>query len=150
MRYNVYLGMVIRRTMAQLKEKVLLYNFTDDEAVNKIKSICRKMNIENQIVPFENWNHKIGFLLGRRGFLPAKENGEDTFSFSDEVLIFAQLNDKRLDKFLSGMKLENVPMIKYKAVVTPFNIMWSLRRLCETMQKEHGAVREGKNTTDEQ
>ena len=135
--------------MAQFEEKVLLYNFTDDETVNKIKSICRKMNIENQIVPFENWNQKIGFLLGRRGFLPAKESEGETFEFSDEVLIFAHLKDKRLDKFLSSLKLENVPVIKFKAVVTPFNTMWSLRRLCETMQKEHGVIREGKKTTDE-
>ncbi|SHF32892.1 DUF3783 domain-containing protein [Schwartzia succinivorans] len=134
--------------MAQFKEKVLLYNFTNDETVNKIKSICRKMNIENQIVPFENWNQKIGFLLGRRGFLPAKDSEGENFNFSDEVLIFVHLKDKRLDKFLSNLKLENVPVIKYKAVVTPFNIMWSLRRLCETMHKEHGAVQEGKKTTD--
>ena len=33
-----------------------------------------------------------------------------------------------------------VPPVHYKSVVTPFNTLWTLRRLCETMQKEHAAM----------
>ena len=34
------------------------------------------------------------------------------------------------------------PPIRYKTVVTPFNTFWTLRRLCETMQKEHAYLAE--------
>ena len=41
-----------------------------------------------------------------------------------------------------ALKEGGVPHIKFKSVVTPFNTLWTLRRLCETMQKEHAAMLE--------
>ena len=35
-----------------------------------------------------------------------------------------------------------MPQVKFKSVVTPFNTLCTLRRLCETMQKEHAAMLE--------
>ena len=40
-----------------------------------------------------------------------------------------------------------MPHIRFKAVVTPFNTLWTLRRLCETMQREHGAMIEQEKET---
>jgi hypothetical protein len=43
---------------------------------------------------------------------------------------------------LLALKEGGVPPVKFKSVVTPFNTLWTLRRLCETMQKEHAAMLE--------
>ena len=40
--------------------------------------------------------------------------------------------------------------VLYKAVVTPFNTLWTLKRLCQTMEKEHGAVTKSISEHEEQ
>ena len=40
-----------------------------------------------------------------------------------------------------------IPRITYKSAITPYNTMWTLRYLCEHMEKEHAPAvedREGK------
>ena len=55
-------------------------------------------------------------------------------------MILQNVYKKRLDNVLLALKQAGVPHIKFKSVVTPFNTLWTLRRLCETMQKEHGVI----------
>ena len=57
-------------------------------------------------------------------------------------MILHRIKGKRLDQVLAAMKAAGVPPIRYKAVVTPFNTLWTLRRLCETMKKEHAYMTE--------
>ena len=132
--------------MAKVNEKVLLFNFQDEATIEQLRVICREMNLSIQMVPKDAWNQKVGYLLGKRGFVEAKADEDVQFVLSDEVLIFSHLTNKRLDQFLKKMKDNAVPPIIYKAVVTSFNTLWTLRRLCETMQTEHGAVAEWKKT----
>ena len=49
---------------------------------------------------------------------------------------------------LKALREAGVPDIAYKSVVTPVNKFWTLKRLCETMQREHAwmiAQEKGKN-----
>jgi hypothetical protein len=87
----------------------------------------------------------VGYLLGAKGFQPAKAKDEDNFVFPHEVMVLQNIRNKRLDEVLLALKEAGVPHIRFKAVVTPFNTLWTLRRLCETMQKEHGALAEQAN-----
>lgn len=61
-------------------------------------------------------------------------------SFPHEVIVFSNSDRKRLDQVLTAFKEAKIETIKFKAIMTPFNMFWSLQRLCETMQKEHGAM----------
>ena len=64
----------------------------------------------------------------------------DPFVFPHEVMVLQHIRNKRLDAVLKALKDAGVPQVHYKSVVTPFNTLWTLRRLCETMQKEHAAM----------
>ena len=130
------------------QEQVLFYQFRDDEKLALACKTLHKMGIMTKILQPEAWREKVGYLLGAKGFQPAKVKDEDNFVFPHEVMVLQNIRNKRLDEVLLALKDAGVPHIRFKAVVTPFNTLWTLRRLCETMQKEHGALANG-DTLDE-
>ncbi len=117
-------------------EQVFCYNFSDQEKLKAIETVMHKLSVSCKVLPEDSWREKVGFLLGIGGFKAAEKDGQDFF-FSDEVMIFHHIKGKQLDRVLSAMKEAGIPPVRYKAVVTPYNTMWTLRRLCETMKKEH-------------
>ena len=122
------------------QEQVLFYQFQDEEKLAIACKTLHKLGISTKILPAEAWREKVGYLLGAKGFQPAKVKAEDDFVFPHEVMVLQNIRNKRLDEVLLALKDAGVPHIRFKAVVTPFNTLWTLRRLCETMQKEHGAM----------
>lgn len=125
------------------EEKVLLYNFTDKSYLEKVCSVFSLLHINTVVLKQEDSCQKIGYLLNLTGFTEAKDTSEDDFDFNHEVIIFYNIKNKRLDDVLSKLKNTDI-IIPYKAVVTPLNRFWSLKRLCFTMQKEHSALIEQK------
>ena len=118
------------------QEQVLFYQFRDEEKLALACKVLHKLGIATKILQPENWREKVGYLRGAKGFQP------DDFVFPHEVMVLQNIRNKRLDEVLLALKNAGVPHIRFKAVVTPFNTLWTLRRLCETMQKEHGALAE--------
>ena len=129
------------------QEQVLFYQFRDEEKLALACKTLHKMGITTKILQPENWREKVGYLLGAKGFQPAKVKEEDDFVFPHEVMVLQNIRNKRLDEVLLALKEAGVPHIRFKAVVTPFNTLWTLRRLCETMQREHGAMIEQEKET---
>ncbi|MBP3690637.1 MAG: DUF3783 domain-containing protein [Schwartzia sp.] len=122
--------------MKKAAEKVLCYRF-DAEMFEAVRAVMRKLGVECRALPEESWREKVGFLLGLRGFKPAPQDDATEFDFPEPVMVIDHIKGKRLDQLLAAMKEAEIPPIRYKAVVTPFNTLWTLRRLCETMKKEH-------------
>lgn len=122
--------------MKKAAEKVLCYRF-DAEIFEAVRTVMRKLGVECRALPEESWREKVGFLLGIRGFKPASQEEATEFDFPEPVMVLGHIKGKRLDQVLAAMKEAEIPPIRYKAVVTPFNTLWTLRRLCETMKKEH-------------
>ncbi len=120
-------------------EQVLLYQFHDEAILQPLREVLKKLRIRTVELRDEDYREKIGFLLGMKGFLPSKQQDDEPFSFPHEVMIFSNIQGKRLDEVLEAMSAAGIPKIPYKAVVTPFNTLWPLQRLCRTMEKEHGA-----------
>ena len=115
------------------EELVLFYQFRDDEKLALAQKTLHRLGIHTKVLPEEAWREKIGYLLGLKGFRAAnpEDYEDDPFVFPHEVMVLQHIRNKRLD---------GVPPVHYKSVVTPFNTLWTLRRLCETMQKEHAAM----------
>ena len=118
----------------------MLYHFQDEEKLNSIQTLLTKMNIAFEVLPDDAYVQKVGYLLGSRGFNQTKAIEEDDFIFPFEVMILFNIKNKRLSQVLNEFRQAGIPSIRFKAIVTPFNMFWSLRRLCETMQKEHAAM----------
>ena len=118
------------------QEKVLLYRFTDADRLASVKQVMADLKIEVKELKNDDWQEKVGYLLGLPGFGPNQPATEE-FSFPHEVMVMQDIRDKRLDKVLKALRETGVPDIAYKSVVTPVNKFWTLKRLCETMQREH-------------
>jgi len=135
--------------MKKATEIVLCYHFEDAEKLESVRAALRKLNIEIRVLPEESWREKVGFLLGMGGFAPAPFTEEkEPFHFPDEVMVLGHIKGKRLDQVLAALKTSGGSPIRYKAIVTPYNVHWTLRRLCETMKKEHAYMTEGAKNDD--
>ena len=123
--------------MANSKERVLLYQFPADQAA-LITGALRPMGVSVQLLSPDAWREKIGYLLGRKGFLKQMEQEGDVFSFPHRVMLLDAVKGKRLTQVLRSVEDAGVPHITYKSSITPYNTLWTLRYLCEHMAKEHG------------
>ena len=123
--------------MANSKERVLLYQFPVDQA-ELITGALRPMGVGVQILSPDAWREKIGYLLGRKGFLKQTAQEGDVFSFPHRVMLLDAVKGKRLTQVLRAVEDAGVPHITYKSSITPYNTLWTLRYLCEHMAKEHG------------
>ena len=124
-------------------EKVMLYQFTDEARLESISNLFKKLNIPVEVLPQEAWREKIGYLLGNPGFSTTKHE-EESFAFNHEVMVMQGIRNKRLDQVLEAFRTAAIPPVLYKAIVTPFNTLWTLKKLCLTIEKEHGMVTQAK------
>ena len=123
--------------MANSKERVLLYQFPADQA-ELITGALRPMGVDVQILSPDAWCEKVGYLLGRKGFLKHAAQEGGAFSFPHRVMLLDAVKGKRLTQVLRAVEDAGVPHITYKSSITPYNTLWTLRYLCEHMAKEHG------------
>ena len=123
--------------MANSEERVLLYQFPADQA-ELITGALRPMGVGVQILSPDAWREKVGYLLGRKGFLKQTAQEGDVFSFPYRVMLLDGVKGKRLTQVLHAVEDAGVPHITYKSSITPYNTLWTLRYLCEHMAKEHG------------
>jgi len=123
--------------MANSKERVLLYQFPADQAA-LITGALRPMGVGVQILSPDAWREKVGYLLGRKGFLKHATQEGGAFSFPHRVMLLDAVKGKRLTQVLRAVEDAGVPRITYKSSITPYNMLWTLRYLCEHMAKEHG------------
>lgn len=117
-------------------EITLLYGFKHNEALEKIIEVLKQIHIKVKVLKTEDYNEKLGYILGIKGFKKSSDVLENISL--NELMIFQNIKGKRLDFVLDKLKENECNIPKYKAVVTPFNIHWTLKRLYETMEKEHG------------
>ena len=123
--------------MANSKERVLLYQFPAEQAA-LITGALRPMGVDVQILSPDAWCEKVGYLLGRKGFLKHAAQEGGAFSFPHRVMLLDAVKGKRLTQVLRAVEDAGVPHITYKSSITPYNTLWTLRYLCEHMAKEHG------------
>jgi hypothetical protein len=127
--------------MKKAAEKVLLYQFADEEKLQSIQSLLTRIHIVFEVLPADAYEQKVGYLLGIKGFNQVKKLETDDFIFPFEVMVLYNIKNKRLEHVLDEFHHAGIESIRFKAIVTPFNMFWTFRRLCETMQKEHTAMR---------
>ena len=121
--------------MMKKEEKILLYNFKNKDELAALKSLIESMKINVILADEKACWQKVGFLFGLKGF--SENHSEDeAFSFNYELMMFHNFTKSRLDTVLKKMREQNLKVPVCKAVVTSFNRFWTLRRVCEAMEKE--------------
>ena len=123
--------------MAKKEERVFLYQFPEDQ-IHTAKNVFRTLGIRIQTLSREAWREKVGWLLGIKGYKPAFPSpADEPFEFPHRLLLLEHIQGKRMTKVLMALEDAGIPRITYKSEITPYNTMWTLRYLCEHMEKEH-------------
>lgn len=124
------------------EERVLLYQFPTEQ-IALAQEVLRTLGIRVQILPADAWREKVGYLLGRKGFKASSLQSTDVFEFPHRLILFENIQGKRLTKVLEALQDAGVPRITYKSAITPYNTLWTLRYLCEHMAREHAPSVQG-------
>lgn len=89
------------------------------------------VNIENGVMPLNG-----DFVI---------DNAQKAGAANQEILLFSNLTENKLDEFLSAYKTAGIEPVSLKAVVTPTNEKWTIEELAEELMKERAAMLFGKN-----
>lgn len=103
-----------------------------DADVAAITSIASSLKLGAKAVPREDFNQTLGFLAGIDKTEAATFDGEAP---QGSLLLFYQVEDSVMDKMLKKLRKKRLD-ITYKAIMTPTNRMWTVRRLYAEMERE--------------
>lgn len=122
-----------------MKETILLYHFTDEERLRKVKRALLPMGIRLKAVRREEYLHPLGYLAGVKEIGPAEAvyGGGD---FEQEMMVMAGLTSQRVDAVILALRKSGVGRVNYKAVLTPANQFWDSVKLYGEISQEHEAM----------
>lgn len=128
-----------------MKETVLLYNFTDQSRIMKIKQALLPLGFRLKAVDKADFLKPIGVLAGVKGMEETDaEKAYDGPGFLDEMAVLAGLTSGQIDAFIKALRKAGVGRIDYKAVLTETNKNWNSIQLYEEIKEEHEKMnREG-------
>lgn len=118
-----------------MKETLLLYH-VEQSILEKIQKIANQLHIQIQIIDDEDVCQTMGYILNLDGFLknPNHEVKED---MSQEFIYFAGMSDNQLDILLQLFKMEGIPSIPYKAMLTKHNLHYTFEELYSNVKDEY-------------
>lgn len=119
-----------------MKERVLIYNFTDQERARKLKMVLLPMGVKIRNVKTKEFLKPVGVLAGVKG-LEDKDVEYEGEGFTDEMVVMAGFSSDKVDEFLYLLKKHGVGKINYKAILTDTNQHWNSIVLYEEIKKEH-------------
>ena len=117
-------------------ERILLYNVSDCADIIKAAS---NMRISYGLVRDSDADMTIGELaksvpiqhLNDYGVIGATDKGTE----KESLLIFCDVTEKHMDKILFEIRRRGIK-VTFKAVLTPTNSKWNIRRMLMEMRRE--------------
>ncbi len=123
---------------------VLCYNFSE-EKFETVYAVCKHEGIKIRRAESCDFAKTVGQAMG---FLNAGIHGdvkeEETKTFSDEMMVLANISGTSLNTFLKKLRELGV-YIPLKATLTAANMSWLPAQLCEELKKEHEMMTAGKS-----
>lgn len=129
----------------------IFVNIPNEEKKNGISLVCQRLGIEMRVIGNEYLNVCLGDIIialsgENRTGKAIKINNNQVESAAKapalynmpELMIFNGFDSPALDGFLNMYKMTGLPKIPLKAVVTPYNIKWTLYELIEHLKEESG------------
>ena len=110
----------------------------DKNKFDRISKLCEKCGYSCCQIQNADVNRTILELIS--GQSAGKKVSAPPLYFLPEMMIFQGLADKEVHRFLEMYRAEGVPTVDLKAVVTPWNLTWTLYELAEHLKEEHRSM----------
>ena len=125
----------------KMNTKLVMFFTKDINKSEKISNLCKGLDIQiRKLVPADV-NKEVGSLASIKTIGIKKEKSKAPVGYNmPEVMIFSGISEEYLDLFLAQYKKENIESIALKAVLTPYNISWTLYELITELQRERFAM----------
>lgn len=128
-----------------MNHKLIMFYTNDKNKSEQIINLCRRLDIRTRKMKPSDINMEAGNLAGIKisGIKKKKEKAPVEYEMP-EVMIFSGISSSDLDTFLEEYKKANITPTALKAVLTPYNISWSLYELITELQRERIQMMFGK------
>ena len=110
----------------------------DKNKFDRISKLCEKCGYSCRQIQNADVNRTILELIS--GQSAGKKVSAPPLYFLPEMMIFQGLADKEVHQFLEAYRAEGLPTVDLKAVVTPWNLTWTLYELAEHLKEEHRSM----------
>lgn len=121
----------------EINHKLIMFFTKDVHKSEQIINLCKRLGIRTRKIKPIDINMETGSLAEIKTGNIKKEKIKAPIGYNmQEVMIFSGISDENLDIFLEQYKKEQIAPIALKAVLTPYNISWSLYELIVELQKE--------------
>ena len=110
----------------------------DKNKFDRISKLCEKCGYSCCQIQNADVNRTILELIS--GQSAGKKVSAPPLYFLPEMMIFQGLADKEVHQFLEMYRAEGIPTVDLKAVVTPWNLTWTLYELAEHLKEEHRSM----------
>lgn len=133
-----------------MKNNLRLVMFHIEEAAKEeqILALCVRLGFSAKRLSQADINTSVGELAGlemdKRVRGTQQEVKAPLVCRLPEVMIFSGLDEDELERFLQAYRKEGILPVGLKAVITPYNVNWSLYHLTEELARERAAMQSGK------
>ena len=119
--------------------KTIFIHIIDQGKLNSIKELCTKLGIQIESIGNKDLGRSILSIISGDEKLPAKIDIPPMYNMP-EVMIFQGFDEPELKSFLTEYKSAGIEKVTLKAMVTPYNIVWTLYNLIEHLKEENARL----------
>lgn len=136
-----------------MNNRLIMYNINNIAKEKQLKELCNRLNIQTKRLNGRDTDKTLAVLAGvntkaGNGMHANIKNGNiktgsnlSTKSGNmpmilPEIIIFTGITDGELDAFLKEYKSMNIAPVRLKAILTIYNINWTLGELITELIKE--------------
>ena len=123
---------------------IIYLNIINKEKLSAIKKLCESLKIEVKNIGYSDLNRTILDIIAAQPVMLNNKTNINGGTVSKvpplflmpEVILFNGFNDESLQGFLAAYRKAGIEKVALKAVVTPYNITWTLYDLIEHLKEE--------------
>ncbi|MCI9137966.1 MAG: DUF3783 domain-containing protein [Lachnospiraceae bacterium] len=119
-----------------MRPVILLFHFSDKDRRNKLTRALLPLRMRVKEIAREDYLQSIGYLAGNKE-IPSVEEVYQGEELEGEMILMAGLADAQVDMVLKAVRKSGIGPVPYKAVLTPANQNWNVRKLFEEIKSEH-------------
>ena len=121
-----------------MESLVLLFE-TGMMKAGQIKNLCDEHGLRMISVPAADYNQRLGALAGYAG-VKREDLAANSDKLPGEMMVFSGVDSDELEDFLDEYKEKGIAPIAHKAVLTPYNLMWTPIKLYKALDSEAESI----------